>query len=384
MADYVTIQAAIDAGTTNMTVLRNHSRNDDGTSTYATGIDWFKFNNVVVSNIYSSGNSWLGFGVSSEQLRVNRRDCAVWDEFSEKGTIGVARFYKFTWKGTSDYNSSREKVDSYQQYFDVFLFDTGQILLRFFKVPTSSFDGTRQLVCGSQTVSYSVTAGTPVEYTFTPSDITSGTGWSVSTERPAIDAHYKSSGTAIITLASYISGGDNTLYWTADIPTGTSVSMSASVNNGSWQSVNNGSVITGMTAGQIYNLRIKVDLSTTDITVTPSVSQIKILTDDDRKIMVLGLNVPNISGAIGNAEISYDGLGALAGVGGPTEAFEGTFTPSGMTWKGHQNDEEHIELNSIKASVIVTLVLYHDTKSADEHIELGLTANVILTDIHDL
>ena len=70
MANYVNLQAAIDAGTTNMAVNpnRNNVKNDDGTDTIASGITWFYFNSVQVTNLYASGNSWIGFGASSEQL----------------------------------------------------------------------------------------------------------------------------------------------------------------------------------------------------------------------------------------------------------------------------------------------------------------------------
>ena len=383
MANYSTIQAAIDAGTTNMTVLRNHSRNDDSTTTYATGIDWFKFNNVVVSNIYSSGNSWLGFGANTEQLRVNRRDCAVWDEFSETGTIGHCRFYKFTWKGTSAYSSSYESVDSYQQYFDVFLFDTGQILLRFFKVPTSSFDGTKQLVCGSQTVNYSVTAGTPIEYTFTPSDADAGTGWSVGTDRPVI-GYFKPSGNAILTLSNYVAGGGDSLFWIADIPENTSLNLYTKVNNGAWKQVrSNGGMIDGLPSGAC-TLQIKAEMTTTDNTKSPKLTGLSIRNSTDKKILVLTSAPPNFSSAIGNMTVNYDGLGGLSGLGGPTAPFSGAFTPTGLTWKGHQNDEEHINV-SMSATAGTTLITYHSAQNDNEHLSVSFTgATVTLTDVHDL
>lgn len=378
MADYATLQQAINAGITNMTILRNNSKNDDGTTTYATGIDWFKFNGNIVSNIYSSGNSWIGFGTSNEQLKVNRRDCAVYYEYKETGVIGITKFFKFRWRGYAHYNTTGSTS---LQEFEFFLLDTGQIFFRFITVPTTYFNGINNLTADT-TVLYSVTAGTPCEYTFTPSDVVTGKGFSVSADRPNIDANYKSSGYAILTYTSYISGGNDTLYWTADTPTGTSVTMSASVNNGSWQNLTNGGVISGMTAGQTYNLRIRIQLSTTDTSVTPSVSQMYVITDDDQKIIVLGLNVPNITPAIGSAQISYDGLGALAGVGGPTEAFEGTFTPSGMTWKGNQNEYEHISMSMI-ATPILKAITYYDTQE-NEHVTMSMTATLTLINAHDL
>lgn len=186
MANYDTIVEAINADTTNMTVLRDHVKNDDSTSEYTTGIDWFKFNNVVVGKIYSSGNSWLGFGANSEQLKVNRRDSAVWDEYSETGMIGGNRFFKFKWGGVS-YYSADPTDESYKEWYDVFLLDNGQIYLYFYHVPTQTLDGTKSLTCGNSTVNFNVSAGTPCEYTFKAADASAGTGWLVVSGKPTID-----------------------------------------------------------------------------------------------------------------------------------------------------------------------------------------------------
>jgi len=379
VANYATIQAAIDAGTTNMTVLRNNSKNDDGTTTYATGIDWFKFNNATVSNIYSSGNSWIGFGASSEQLKVNRRDCAVWYEWSETGTIGNCRFYKFRWRGYSHYSATD---NASLQEFEFFLFDTGQILLHFFTVPTSNFSGTNQLTCGSTSVNYSVTAGTPVEYTFTPSDASAGTGWSVGTDRP-VTGYYKTSGNAILTLSNYVAGGGDSLFWVANVPENTSLNLYTKVNSGSWKQVrSNGGAIADLPSGAC-TLQIKAEMSTTDNTVTPSLTGLSIRSSADKKILILTPSLPNFSSAVGNMTVSYDGLGGLVGAGGPSSAFVGTFTPSGLTWKGHQNDEEHIEIG-VAANVVLVSITSHNAQEPAEHIEIGIAATVTLTNIHDL
>ena len=68
MANYDTIVEAINADTTNMTVLRDHVKNDDNTSEYTTGIDWFKFNNAVVDKTIKPINKALPpFNFSSPQ-----------------------------------------------------------------------------------------------------------------------------------------------------------------------------------------------------------------------------------------------------------------------------------------------------------------------------
>lgn len=379
MANYATLQAAIDAGTSNMTVLRNNSKNDDGTTTYATEIDWFKFNSVLVSNLYSSGNSWLGFGASAEQLKVNRRDCAVWYEYKEIGIIGARRFFKFRWVG---YSYNGQTGSSYSQAFDVFLFDNSQIFLRFYQVPSSNRDGQNQLICGSQTLNYTISA-TPCEFTFTPSDPVNGTGWSVGSERPKTNP-YKSAGSTVFTVNNYVVGGEDALHWTGDTPTGTSIKLYTKVNEGTYTEIaTSGGRIQGLPSSGTCTLYIKAELATTDGSKTPKLTSITLKANDDKKVIVLSLAIPNLSPAIGPVTVSYDGLGDLQGIGGPSEAFAGDFTPQGLTWKGGQNDEEHIETH-ITASANLTEIVYNNSQES-EHVEISsIIATATLTNIHDL
>ena len=48
----------------NMECLVNNSRHDDDVMQFV-GVDWFKFNNTLISNIFVSGNSFIGLGASS-------------------------------------------------------------------------------------------------------------------------------------------------------------------------------------------------------------------------------------------------------------------------------------------------------------------------------
>lgn len=98
--------------------------------------------------------------------------------------------------------------------------------------------------------------------------------------------------------------------------------------------------------------------------------------------LILTLDTPNISSAIGNVTVHYDGAGILEGAGGPVQAFDGTFTPVGLTWKGHQNDVEHLDV-SVTASGTLTKIYYHDTQEL-EHLDISATASATLTYIGDL
>lgn len=98
--------------------------------------------------------------------------------------------------------------------------------------------------------------------------------------------------------------------------------------------------------------------------------------------LILTLDIPNISSAIGDVTVHYDGAGILEGAGGPVQAFDGTFTPVGLTWKGHQNDVEHLDV-SASASALLTRIYYHDTQEI-EHLDISATASATLTYIGDL
>lgn len=163
--NYNSIQEIFDAGITNMQVIRNNSRNDDSTDTL-NGVSWFKFNNVVASNIYVSGNTWFGFGTNSEQLRVNRRDTAVWWEYREEGTLfNLYKFLKIRWKGVSVYNQDVNS-HNYMYEYDVILWDTGDISLHMISFPSNNFDGTFNLQVGNQTVTYSKPTAEKPDVTF--------------------------------------------------------------------------------------------------------------------------------------------------------------------------------------------------------------------------
>ena len=164
--NYTSVQEILDAGITNATVIRNNSRNDDGTDTL-TGVSWFTFNNTVASSIYVSGNTWFGFGANSEHLKVNRRDAASWYVYREEGTLwNHYQFLRIRWSGYSYYSQTSS---SYLLTYDVILWDTGDISLHMVNIPTSNYDGTFNLVA-STTVSYTKPTASSLDVTFYSQD----------------------------------------------------------------------------------------------------------------------------------------------------------------------------------------------------------------------
>lgn len=48
--NYNSVEEILSSGISNMTVLRNNLKNDDGTDDIA-GVDWFTFNNTTISTL---------------------------------------------------------------------------------------------------------------------------------------------------------------------------------------------------------------------------------------------------------------------------------------------------------------------------------------------
>lgn len=137
MANYNSVEEIV-AGVANATQLRTNSKQDDGVDTI-TGVDWFSYAGIACTSLYASGNSWIGLGRSQEDLKVNRRDAAMWNLWREGGTIGAVRFLRIRWSGYTAYSSTSTSA---LLTYDVILFDTGDIQLYIVDIPTSNYSGT--------------------------------------------------------------------------------------------------------------------------------------------------------------------------------------------------------------------------------------------------
>ena len=178
MANYASIDTLLNT-IDGMTAFRNNSEQDDGTDSI-TGVDWFKFNSVSASTIYVSGNNWIGFGTSSEQLKICRRDGATWSVYYQTGTIKTSiQFYKLHIIANTQFFSSNPS--NTVLIYEVFFFSDGRIFIYIIQSPTdSSYLGESSLVCGSTTTSLTIGLNNtcPIYITLTPTDATTGTGWS--------------------------------------------------------------------------------------------------------------------------------------------------------------------------------------------------------------
>ena len=156
MIDYGTVEDILST-IKNMTILRNNSLQDDGTDT-VTGVDWFRYKGKTASTLYVSGNSWIGFGESSEHLKIVRRDTDLMTLRREEGTLwGSYRFLRIRWEG---YSVHGKRNDDTRMIWDAILFDTGEICVSFDTIPTnSSYLAESSLVTGNGTLSFTALTG---------------------------------------------------------------------------------------------------------------------------------------------------------------------------------------------------------------------------------
>lgn len=124
---------------------------DDSTYTISSVPSWIKFNNISATSIQASGNSFLGINGSSEHIKFNRRDTKMCYLWTEEGRLwNYYDFYRIRWRGYSVYNTTSS---SNLQEWEALFFSTGDICIRAINIPTSSYDGTNNIVA-SATYSY--------------------------------------------------------------------------------------------------------------------------------------------------------------------------------------------------------------------------------------
>jgi len=151
MVDYESIEDILQS-TTNMTITRSNSLQDDGTDTIA-GVSWFKYNRNIASSLYVSGNSWIGFGSNSEQLKIVRRDADLMTLRREEGFLmGMYKFLRVRWEG---YSVHGNRIEATRMIWEAILFDTGDICVYFETIPTNaSYLADSTLVTGNGNISF--------------------------------------------------------------------------------------------------------------------------------------------------------------------------------------------------------------------------------------
>jgi hypothetical protein len=103
-----------------------------------TGFEWF-FNTANITAIYISGNTWIGLGRSSEDVKVNRRDTYIQQYYWQLIDLGRNKILKIRWEGWSPY---RPRDDAHKFIWELFLIDNGDAYLHLVSKGTSaSWDG---------------------------------------------------------------------------------------------------------------------------------------------------------------------------------------------------------------------------------------------------
>lgn len=163
-----------------MEVIRN-TKNDDDTDTID-GASWFLFNGIAADKLYISGNNWIGFGASSEQLKICRRDGAVWYVYRLETTLdnGV-KIMKIRVEGYTYYGASGDHESALK--YELFMFDNGDMYLNVIQSPvsSSSYAGTSSITSNGKTTALSLngaTADSNINVSFLHQD-DSGIDWEV-------------------------------------------------------------------------------------------------------------------------------------------------------------------------------------------------------------
>ena len=159
MANTVSFDSLLNT-TTGMTAVVNNVKHDDDVVS-VTGVNWFNYAGKTASTIYVSGNNFIGFGQNSEQLKIWRRDGAIYYVYRQEGTLTSGkRFLKIRVEGYVYYSSTSS---SYALKYEVFLIE-GQILfINVVQRPTStSYTGTSSITDGKTTTNLNISVSSTV------------------------------------------------------------------------------------------------------------------------------------------------------------------------------------------------------------------------------
>lgn len=159
MADTVSFDSLLNT-TAGMTAVVNNTKHDDDVVS-VTGVDWFTYAGKTASTIYVSGNNFIGFGQNAEQLKIWRRDGAVYYIYRQEGTLTSGkRFLKIRVEGYVYYSSTSS---SYALKYEVFLIEGQTLFINVVQRPTSSsYTGTSSITDGKTTTSLNISISSTV------------------------------------------------------------------------------------------------------------------------------------------------------------------------------------------------------------------------------
>lgn len=159
MADAVSFDSLLNT-TAGMTAVVNNKKHDDDVVS-VTGVDWFTYAGKTASTIYVSGNNFIGFGQNAEQLKIWRRDGAIYYVYRQEGTLTSGkRFLKIRVEGYV-YDSSTSS--SYALKYEVFLIEGQTLFVNVIQRPiSSSYTGASSITDGKTTTSLNISTSSTV------------------------------------------------------------------------------------------------------------------------------------------------------------------------------------------------------------------------------
>ena len=159
MANTVSFDSLLNT-TTGMTAVVNNVKHDDDVVS-VTGVNWFTYAGKTASTIYVSGNNFIGFGQNSEQLKIWRRDGAIYYVYRQEGTLDSGkRFLKIRVEGYVYYSSTSS---SYALKYEVFLIEGQTLFINVVQRPTSSsYTGESSITDGKTTTNLNISISSTV------------------------------------------------------------------------------------------------------------------------------------------------------------------------------------------------------------------------------
>lgn len=159
MADTVSFDSLLNT-TAGMTAIVSNTKHDDDVIN-VTGVNWFTYAGKTASTIYVSGNNFIGFGQNAEQLKIWRRDGAIYYVYRQEGTLTSGkRFLKIRVEGYVYYSSTSS---SYALKYEVFLIEGQTLFINVVQRPTSSsYTGTSSITDGNNTTNLNISVSSTV------------------------------------------------------------------------------------------------------------------------------------------------------------------------------------------------------------------------------
>lgn len=124
------------------------TRNDDSTVTLPEiGFD-FLYNGAIIRTIYSSGNSWIGIGSSSEHIKINRKDTSYNNLYHSKEVENGYKLFRVRFEGNDVWNG----WGSNNLVWEISFYETGVIQLVIEKTPNTGSDSFVNPGIGTQSI----------------------------------------------------------------------------------------------------------------------------------------------------------------------------------------------------------------------------------------